>query len=352
MEDSSNLGNSCFMLSALRCLFNTKELTDKIKSLEEQNKIEEDSLLGLYNKLLKSVNGDGIGGKEEWRKFRTNDVIVEGNTLGKQYDCAVFFQVLCYIFSKKYEDLDVFKNVMNLNKFEEAKSIKSMDVKSCYLDLSFSKLNKDDYLDNNIEKYFNVSLSKGGKLKKFFSVQKLSDVLVLKISDGCEKIAKVLFSKEVNFSYVQDDSLENMSLTYENIESKFKELPKKNFNFSLRSFIMYSGSGKSGHYISFCKGYKSEKWMKYDEISSLGEGTEKIEKDIEKIIEKGKYRNYYPYLLFYEKVQSKKKQEKLKEEQVKEEKESSLSFIEKLKRALLKYKIKMSILAAKVKSVF
>jgi hypothetical protein len=387
MEQEPNLSNSCFMLSVLRCLFNTKKLTEKLEEISEDlNKntsgyfAYERRVITRYINLLKSVeNNKNVN--NSWKIFRTLDQITEDFYLGEYNDPSLFFNFLINSFGLKNQDINIFSSLLcrhSVNDFnckEWAKLIKDADendnneecikilinyvsnrIEHDVFNFNYLELqSKNDCLDETIKKNFDEYILKNKKekvkfiknvkdeevlftipikFKQFISVV-LPDVLCIK---SCYDRNNVPFSDNIKFSCVKNENLDSKSLTYENIDEKFKNLHKKEFHYLLRSFVMYSGD----HYISFCKDYKSEKYMKYDEISKLEQGKEMEASQIDKIMKEGHYDDSYtPYLLFYEKIQEKE-----------EKKESSFSLIEQLKQSLLKRVIKMKILAAKIKNLF
>ena len=150
------------------------------------------------------------------------------------------------------------------------------------LEIKYNFKNINDCLENYIKKSIldNNNLWKCDKCNKYVrpfkqtKLWKTSDILfiLLKRYNHKEKI-----NKYIEYPLILD--MKDYNINYNN----------KNNKYSLNSMAIHSGGLNSGHYYAICKNYLDNKWYEYNDTHVS-------------IVEEDKLLNYSPYLLVYKRI--------------------------------------------------
>jgi len=308
-----NLGNTCYLNSALQCLFSTKSISSYFVNCFEAELLNwrnSDNLLTLqFAELMrevKSASHKSFSPRQFLHKLQVSCPFFRGFL---QQDSQEFLKILL----DKLHETTQYSFKRDLKESIVSETFKFQVESSVHC----SKCGK---ASSKLEDYYEIPLmipskkqsSKKRLLKKLFSSselnlydcllhfclpEELSDKYFCEFCQAKTKSQKetkvlthpnvlVLFLKRFRYNKVSSKISTPVQLPLElNLEEFLKE--KTPCFYSLKSFVSHSGGVRGGHYIAYCK--VGENWFEFNDskVNKISE---------EKVLEKE------AYIVFYEKV--------------------------------------------------
>jgi len=301
-----NLGVTCYINSVLQCIYNTEPLKESLLKLRDNpdNSILISELIKVVNQLETS---DGVIDPTKFVKLAREQLFRKKDQRG-QNDAQEFLNQLFVELSKT----DKFENMFRVETQieDECSSCKTF----------FAENYKKELRDPAKEVIFNLSLGEeklgkclgncfellkgevieeyncekcgreGVELIRNTYISNISDVVVIALKRFSYDGKKTEKRKDpITFPLLELDLSSNLSP-----EAGAAERDKR---YDLTGFVCHSGSLDGGHYISYAKNTKQDKWYKCNDSSCR-----EVEPDIVKEIaeDKGTDDTFTPYILFYQ----------------------------------------------------
>lgn len=303
----TNLGNTCYMNSALQCLIHLPQLnprknpifkTDLSKSTKKEYKLLK-QWIQLYKEMWYEENENVINTKDFIVTFikRCEEENIYFDVFN-QNDVSEFLNGFINILHEEIcRSVTITPNGSPRNSFDKLQ-VKSIETWNRFFNKKYSFIIKDfhgqlvnltscpscNYFTTNFDPLLIISLDVNSKTNSIHeSLEKYCEPFTLDDDNlwTCDKCSKkVKCVKKNNFWKLPDILIILIKQYNDNARKldKFIEYPNKlnmesyclnyindNMNYNLHSICIHSGSLGGGHYYAYCKNLNDKKWRKYND---------------------------------------------------------------------------------------